>query len=225
MKSLRLKFILGVALIQVVFFSLFLFDQSIIVNNSLQKQTKQHATELGLFLNASIAPLLAQNDLAALQETLDTVNQGERLAYVEVLDYRGAQVGRIGNVPQQFKSTRDAEHSDDSDIYHTEIALQLSGQSFGKVRFGTSTLISKKRQEQALLHGMGIAMLTIIITAALLIVISNQLIRRLKIISNGIRRITTGNLEITLDVNSQDETGEMAHAFNQMVASLKKAKE
>jgi hypothetical protein len=183
MNRLKIKLVLIMAVMQVLCFTLLLFERALYFNDSLQEYVHQDAIKSGLFLNASLAPLAAQNDFAALQETLDAINEEKQLAYVQVLDYRGAQVGQTGDVPQQFKTTRDPGYMDQNGIYNTEIALQLSGQKYGRIQFGIPTHTPMNDLKQVLLRGIVIAILAVIISSILLMLLLNKLVQRLTAIN------------------------------------------
>ena len=78
----------------------------------------------------------------------------------------------------------------------------------------TAYLIRTKRA--VLLSAIGAAVLAIILGLA----VARAFIRPLRILTTAIRAMTTGDLHQQVPIQSQDELGELARAFNQMSADL-----
>ncbi len=68
-------------------------------------------------------------------------------------------------------------------------------------------------------------LLAILIASVLSLLIARTVIRPLTRLEKGIKRISSGNLEERLRVESQDVIGSLAESFNQMAESLKESRE
>lgn len=70
---------------------------------------------------------------------------------------------------------------------------------------------------------MALALLVIVVTSAF--VVSRELVRPLRTLKNATDRISRGDLDVQLEIRSNDEIGELADSFERMVAATKYLRE
>ncbi|MFM8932444.1 MAG: adenylate/guanylate cyclase domain-containing protein [Gemmataceae bacterium] len=73
---------------------------------------------------------------------------------------------------------------------------------------------------KVLITGVGMALLT----SLLALVASNYLVRPLKQLEEGARRLGSGETDVKVRVKSKDEFGQLAHVFNEMAENLNRQK-
>ncbi len=73
-----------------------------------------------------------------------------------------------------------------------------------------------------MISSLGIMILIAGVSGAFIYKVIRNPIRRLK---NGMARISKGNLEATIDIEADDEIGELAQSFNRMGSDLRKARD
>ena len=93
--------------------------------------------------------------------------------------------------------------------------------TIGLVRLG----LSRSRIQSVLTKSVGFALILATIALGfgvfIAIVLSRRITKPLKQLEAGTKHIAEGNLDIGLTVESEDEVGSLAHAFNTMVGALK----
>lgn len=220
--SLRFKLVLASTLVEAVLLTLLVANSVRLMNNSLAEQTQIRLEELAPLFNASLAPPLVQRDYAALQDILEGIVQAKGLVYIQAIDHRGARVARAGRAPEVFRRDADLGGAGADEIFDQEQSLALSGQALGKVQFGISTAPMAAAGAAIVNQGVGIALLEIAATFALLTALGVLLTRNLLTLAQAARRVEGGDLDVALEVPGRDEVADTAHAFNQMVAALKR---
>jgi len=79
---------------------------------------------------------------------------------------------------------------------------------------------SAQRRGSSLLMVSGMIILTLMVSTISLV--SNDIVARIANLHRGTEIIAAGDLDYKVDVGGHDEIGDLAHAFNEMAASLKK---
>ena len=66
-----------------------------------------------------------------------------------------------------------------------------------------------------------ITIISIVISSVLGIVIANMLSRRIKILMNKMEQVNDLSLDVSIDIDGNDEIGNLARGYNQMMGRIK----
>lgn len=107
------------------------------------------------------------------------------------------------------------------EILGTPEEMRAARPTIGLVRLGLSRERIKSVLRQSVIVALIIALVALAIGTVLAIVLSRRITRPLKELEAGTRHIAEGDLDVRLTVESNDEVGTLAHAFNTMVGALR----
>ena len=193
---------------------------------SAQAETLAHAVEL------DATDKILTNDLVALQKLLDyKIRSNPMVAYLfiirdnqvlahtfsqgiplELLDANEAILDNHGNY-QKIVST-EGEH-------YLDIAWPIFSGKAGLLRLGVSERPYRDQVAQLWLQmsGLTLAILLLALGGSLLFI--KRITGPLAVLAKAAEKIDEGNLDVKVELNSQDEVGKLTAAFNHMVARIK----
>jgi diguanylate cyclase (GGDEF)-like protein len=105
-------------------------------------------------------------------------------------------------------------------INETSYALLISKRKYGAVRVGFSLENIDKQIEGHIIRSLLIAILSIAMGAITGLILTKIITRPLELLVQGTKAISSGQLDYRVKVDTKDELGILASAFNQMSASL-----
>jgi methyl-accepting chemotaxis protein len=121
------------------------------------------------------------------------------------------KAGRSGHV-----ETKDPVTGKDAVLFYAPV--KTGAWSFVAVAPKSEVLAGVNRLRNTLI---GVGLLALLLIAAALVLIANRLSRPVRDVAAAAERIAEGDLDVALDIRSQDEIGRMAGAFDAMAASLR----
>lgn len=98
--------------------------------------------------------------------------------------------------------------------------LLLGGTSFGSIRIGVSTLLVRADLDRALRPAALTALVALGISVVGAMLLAQLVLRPIHVIRSGLTRLGRGELGVRLDLNQQDEFGELGAFFNTVSAQL-----
>ena len=223
-KSLRTKLVLASVVIEIVMLGLLLTNSIRLINNNIRHHTIDEIEEASPMLNAALAPLLFQRDLASMMDFLDELPLGPEhgLSYVVVFNDTNQIYAHKGNVNIEKLPALDTNFKEavrDS-VFDTKILLKLSGEKIGEARFGISLTSHLKAKGMVLSQGLMIASAEILLTIILLSIVGFMLTRHISRLVTGAQEMAEGNYSIKLTIPGTDEIAQLAKDFNQMAAAV-----
>jgi len=222
-KSLRVKILLGVLVISVVSFSIVINHQLRSLDLVSSNQTKLYTSGIFPLLNSSISPLLLARDYTSIEDVTDSFVATQTLEFVRIRDRSDKVVVLSGFIPANFTLRKESSPLRNG-IRFTSKKLMLAGQWVGDVDYGYTMAPIIGAQHSALQNGIAIAAFAILLTMGVLIVVVTFLTRSLKTLANGAKKVSNGDLSVSIAIEGEDEVADTARAFNKMVVSLKDAR-
>ncbi len=223
--SLRAKLILISILIEVTMLAALVWNGGRLMRDSLVEQADLRISEYKLLLNTALAPSLVEKDYSALQEILNESRKHNGIAYLVLTDPTGRSTASDGwdkgNPPPLLDSDIITSARDSDRVFDTELPIRIAGQTYGTLRFGVYTQFLHDAQSRLLRESLLIAAGVIILSSLLLAAASFWLTRHLSRLSRASQEIAAGNFAFSLPVNSHDEIGHLALAFNTMAAAVR----
>ncbi len=98
--------------------------------------------------------------------------------------------------------------------------LLLNEQEFGSIRVGVSTLLIRRDLDNSLRPAARIALMALAVAVLGATLLAQLLLRPIHVIRSGLTRLGRGEFGVRLDLNQQDEFGELGTFFNAMSAQL-----
>ena len=98
--------------------------------------------------------------------------------------------------------------------------LLLRNTEFGSIRIGVSTLLIRQDLDAALGPAVVAAFAALAVSIAVAMLLAQLLLRPIHVIRSGLTRLGRGELGVRLDLDQQDEFGELGTFFNAVSAQL-----
>ncbi|MFY7864203.1 sensor histidine kinase [Roseateles sp.] len=207
MYSLRKKLLLATALIFSVASLVILLAARLIVADAMAQETLRAGERSASLLSAALAPLLAESDLAGVDELGQSLVLRGDFTHLRVVDSQGRQVASAGQLNQQEAKT-------------FERPLQLGTRSYGQAEFGIHRIGERQAARQVFWQLLAVCLGTLLLAAGLQVLLSRVLTARLADLHQGANRMAAGESRVQIEVKGQDELARVAQAFNQMSSTL-----
>jgi signal transduction histidine kinase len=98
--------------------------------------------------------------------------------------------------------------------------LLLDGRDFGSIRIGVSTLLIRDELNRSLGPAIATAFAALAISVIVAMLLAQLLLRPIHVIRSGLTRLGRGEFGVRLELDSQDEFGELGTFFNAVSAQL-----
>jgi signal transduction histidine kinase len=98
--------------------------------------------------------------------------------------------------------------------------LLLGDTRLGDIRIGVSTLLIRRDLDSSLGSAAATALLALAIAVLAAVLLAQIILRPIHVIRSGLTRLGSGELDVHLDLDSQDEFGELGTFFNDVSARL-----
>ena len=161
----------------------------------------------------SIGPGLFFEDHNAVEEAFQIARQNKDLVYIRVLNNSG----------KVFADYRNVQASEDGEIFHSIIPILNNGQSIGQLHLGLSLYDLHEQTRTSRTTVTAVSLIIFILGVVVVFGTSIVLTRPLSEVVETAIDISKGNRQRRAAVQSQDEVGRLATAFNQMVDDLQNA--
>lgn len=220
--SLRLKTILGVALIEALLLTLLIVTVVSYMRTSAgDALLKRAQTTATLFATTAKDPVLSL-DLASLEAFSHELLANPDLEYVRVLDAEGRLFSSVGNesaLAKPFVIDTSLDQVDDG-ILDFSANITESGINYGRVEIGinTDSVVATIVQSRQL--SITIAVVEMLLVAVFSFLLGTYLTGQLKVLRKSARKISEGDYSVQIPVKSNDEVADVAHSFNQMTTVL-----
>ena len=218
--SLRFKLIVFSILIEIIMLSLLIFNANRLISSNLTSETYKQIEIIKSNFQASILPLLIERDYASLDALLLEYTNSKNIVYIFILNNQkilsSSNWANTNEMPSQDKNIETSKR-----IFNSKIDIKYSEQIYGTVYFGLNTEFLEKAQKELFSQSLIIALIEILLTIILSLSIGYYLTKHLITLTEAARKIASNNLDIKIDIKSNDELGLLARAFNTMIEKIK----
>ena len=215
--SLTFKFIFAVSLLvslTSLAFGWFTLGRAMApLQNQLQDQVKWIVRSLGLHVEHA----LRQRDPSLLEQAVQLIVENENIVECSFVNPAGetvAYAGRKGNL-------QEGQHVED----HQQLFHGKDGEFLGTLRlkfsYHTLTREMNDLRRDIFFLSVGVIGMGILFT----LILTRILLRPIEKLVAATERVGKGELAMTVDIESQDEIGDLAHAFNHMTLQLKESRD
>ncbi|MGB9079933.1 MAG: ATP-binding protein [Desulfuromonadaceae bacterium] len=234
---LKTQYIFGIcSLILFVSLALLLYVRGEF-NKQLEKELHKRGASIARNLaEASIKPIITENYIALQLLINDLKRNEDDIRYIYIVTKhqqvvvhtfsRGfprdlLKLDRVDmNTVTPLIQTLQTEQGQLEDV---SVAIQQS--DFGRVHIGISEEMLKADQQGMVLNGAPFIGLILLIGSIGAWLFASKITRPIVALSNNVKKVTAGQLDVVSAVTSHDEIGELTSAFNVMTADLKKKTE
>jgi diguanylate cyclase (GGDEF)-like protein/PAS domain S-box-containing protein len=219
------RFILSIVLIEAVMLSLLVWNSVRLISSSHAELLEQYVREQSALLALSLQPGLASRDRALLQDALSLLENNPDIIYVRVSDHRGSLLAQRGNTAYAHEADNSYADALQDGVFDIKRPIYLTGQLLGHLGVGYSIdhvrqLTAKTRQQNMLLAGT-----ELVLSLSLAILLGLFLTRNLRKLEHGAEALGRDEFSHRITIDSNDEIGDVAHAFNRLAARLESTRE
>ncbi len=220
--SLRLKTVLGVALIEGLLLALLIYTAMSYMHDNLEDALVKRATTTAtLFASTAKDPVLSY-DLASLDAFGNELALNQDIVYVRTLSPDGIMLANAGlpvNDAKQFIEDNALDAVTDG-VFDVSATISEGGVEYGRVEIGFNidsieTSLVETRRLSTL-----IAVIEMSLVGIFSFILGTYLTRKLLVLSRAAKQVSEGNYTLDLDIDSTDEVGDVARAFDQMAHVL-----
>ncbi len=227
--SIRVK-ILSIVVVIGVLFSLLLafytpFQSRLLANEILRNDAEFIAQLLGDNLALGMQTRILDNG-ASLKQTLQLLNRGsanrKAISKVRVFDEKRAYVDGLNNQGAPEKdvpsATETVTWTDRADILRTWSPMRdVDARTVGYVEIDFSKAYLQSQSAQNARKNILIALLAFGATLLITLLTVDRLSRSIGKLSVAAREVTSGKVDVTIDVRSKDEVGNLAESLREMI--------
>ncbi|MEM6986938.1 MAG: HAMP domain-containing protein, partial [Pseudomonadota bacterium] len=225
--SLRLKTILGVAAIEAILLALLITTVLNFMRSDSERALIQRAETAAALFATTTKDAVLSFDLASLEAFTFEVLRNPGMVYARVVSPSGSVFAAAGDqeaLSRDFELDTNLKAVTDG-VFDRFANIEESGVVYGRVELGLSTdSIAVALADARKLAGT-IALAEMALVALFSFFLGSYLTGQLKALHRGARRISDGELDVSIPVRGRDEAAEVARAFNQMIENLRITRE
>ncbi|MBU2955893.1 PAS domain S-box protein [Marinobacter sp. F3R08] len=221
--SFRWKTILGIALIEVIFLSLLVWQASTYLQNTGAQALHKRANDTVQMASSVLLDSLIAFDLASLNEQVNELGTLSGVSYVRVRGY-GRLLAQTG-MPVSDSVSPDGSFDDvDDGIYDVQKAIEIDGEEFGTLEIGFSVRELRQIWSEAQRRLLLIALLELVLVGICSWLFGSYLSRRILALQKASRDLQEGKPVKALNSRGRDEVSQTIQSFNTMSSVLTQQK-
>lgn len=231
--TLRTKIIAGsVALILLMGTALFLLI-TVEIHNRLEDEIHKRGRAIARHLaDASVTPILTENAIGLQLLVNSYLRNEEDIRYIYIVNNkREVQAHTFGkSFPHDLLKMSDAVsgskanystklQSGEGLFYDIQAAIQ--GGELGTVHIGITEVAIRKNLKFVLQHVFIYLAVVMLVGVIVAIWFAARITRPIAVLAEGVKRVGRGELDGLIEIDTKDEIGQLATAFNAMTANLR----
>lgn len=218
-------FISAVVAIEVVTLTTLVWNSVRLIGSSHARLLEVTTHEANRLLAHSLAPGLAAEDRAQVNDALELLRDKEDLTYAVVRNERGERVAALGRPPDRFRADDSYREARRDGTFDTATPVRLYGQRLGTVRAGYSIAHVEALTRQTRWQNTAIAAVEIVLSSLVILGLGLFFTRNLRRLEEGAEAVAEGKLDHRIPVRGHDEFAQLAHRFNRMADHLAGARQ
>ncbi len=198
----------------------------------LRAELDQRASEIATNLGDSAATHILRGNVLDLHALVTKYSLLKGIAYIFIKDGKGAVMAQnLGAVPPEFRESLTRNGQEQADrrefvfrgrkVYETHAPI-LEGR-VGAVYVGIWADVVEEAIQRALLPLIGLIAVALVASLVFSIAVAQGIIRPVLRLKEMADKVSMGDLETPVGIESNDEIGELARSLDRMRASLKAA--
>lgn len=222
-RTLRAKLVLTSVLLLVLVLVAMALNSVRMLEEALLEQARLRARALSPLLGSALAAPLSRGDDDALHEILRQTRTTDALSYVAVLGNDGRVIAAEGwdaGRPLPAFSAQAAGEVVSDGLLSTQVPIMSGARPEGLLRFGISMAFLDSARAGLLRGSLLIALVAVAGSVALQFALGLWLTRHLRRLTAAGEAMAGGDLSARVAVESSDEVGQLAVAFNTMAQAV-----
>jgi len=227
-KSIRYQIIGGVVLILALIVGFTsIFYPAKLRSLSLERVQEQVET-LSEMLSFSVGIGLGESNFDLINHTFTGAQKDENVIYIMIQDENNSEI--ISHNPNNIK-VEDKPVGEKSEVLRSDdfvtiyYPIKYKEQMFGQLTMVYSLNSVNQTIAANVTTSVLISLLIFIVGLFLIFWITKIIIKKVNALNSAAQEVASGNLNVNLDVNSEDEIGVLAKSFKQMTTSIKDGNE
>ncbi len=216
--SLRLKTIIGVAIIEAMMLSLLVWSSLEILKTSNESELIKRAKATANLFVSSIKNAVISNDLATIESSVQEIYKNKEIIYVKVFGQNNMLYSKRSRLKKlkTFKEDLSYQEAVLDGIFDTSLSIKEGTGHFGRVEIGFSIQHIKKIIQEARQKSLFIASLELALSALFSFFLGVYLTKAISNLSQGASKIADGELGYQIKYSGKDELAIAVEAFNNM---------
>ena len=222
-RTLRAKLVLTSVLLLVLVLLAMAANSLRMLEAALLEQARLRARTLAPLLTAALGTPLARQDAAGVREILQRARSTDALSYLAVMDSEGRVVATDGrDTAEPLPAFPDPAGGDIliDGLLRTQVPILRDGRQEGLLQFDISMAFLDSARAGLLRGSLLIAVVAIAVSVALQFALGLWLTRHLRRLTAAGEAMAGGDLSTRVAVESSDEVGQLAVAFNTMAEAV-----
>lgn len=226
--TLRFRLIISVALVHAVLMGAFIWDAVTEQSDSIRAELQNRGHALSSLMAVATTNALLAEDLASLAEVIDRTERQPDVSYAEVTDAEGnvlasTDPARVGKrVKPKIKVSESMPLTPGDRVLDLREDIHVAGHDVGAVFVGMSTENLDRALAATRDEGLLFILAALFVGSVAAWALSFATTRNLHTMTTAVRRIADGDLDVRANIDTRDEVGLLARAFNAMVSSLQR---
>ena len=228
--GLKAKFLIATSMVIILLGLLTALFLNKTLTDSLYHELERHGSVITRNLSGNSTDLILTQNILKLQNLIDDMQKNEEdITYIFLVNSKGNVLAHTfeGGFPAGLKGTNipapgqaySAKLLDTEEGYIRDFAVPLFNH-MGMAHVGISESHLRKTLSQTMWAIILITSLFLGIGILLIDIITTNVLKPIKMLSNGAKAIGSGNYGHRVEVKTNDETGDLAATFNNMASEL-----
>ncbi|MCB2188595.1 MAG: HAMP domain-containing protein [Deltaproteobacteria bacterium] len=235
--SIRTKLILGVAFVHLVLMTVFVVDLAQRQRVFLLQEATNAALKQASLTAAAASSWVLADDLAGIEEVLQTSQENTPLRYALIADPQGLVLahtdrrlaGKYLDDPSSRQVLQKAQgtqvwHNDQHTI-HVAAPILADERNIGWVFLGLDTTPTEEHLALVTTSGLRYTLVAIAVGAVFAWLLARYILRQLNPLLAGVDRLGNDRLDQPIPIINQDEIGKVGRALNTAMQALRQSRD
>ena len=221
--SLKLKTILGIAVIEIALLAILAFTSLAHLKSSNEELFLQRSTIAKQLFATMVTDAVISLDLATLDALIENALNNKDILYIRVRDTSGkilASGGDDNALSDTFQLTTSLAEARALGRFDVRRSLVVSGADFGSVEIGMSLANTEKAITSAQRWLISISLVEVLLVALFGFIVGNAVTQRIGKFQLAARKVADGKFGTLVSDNGSDELSQFAGDFNRMSVAL-----
>jgi len=227
-KSIRLKIISGVVLTLVLIVTFVSLYYPAKQKASSLESAQTQVTTLSEMLSFSVGMGLGEGNIGLVQTTFKWAQKDKNVVFIIIQDEKNTEI--VSYNPQKINvasvTMQDPDNTirtDDAITIHSTIKYKES--KLGKITLVYSLSELNKTISQDTYLSIAISMVIFAVGLIIILWLTKIITLQINKLNHAAKLVTEGNLNVDLEIESEDEIGTLAKSFKKMILSINTANE
>ena len=223
--SFRLKTVLGIAVLEIIFLSILIVSGLHYLRVSNEQQLMERSRTTANLVATMTREAVVAMDIATIDDLLDQTVNNPGIDFARVRLANGEVLSEAGNptaLRAQFVQDTTIASADRDGRLDVRHAIRVGDNNYGSIELGVSVGALESIRRDASRWMLSVAGIEIILVGIFGLMIGSLFTRQLVELKKGAQKLADGDLGHTIFTRGNDELSEAARSFNQMSRSLAK---